>query len=265
MNLLRPRFLIPLVICVLHPSSAFAGPFLDAETAYTRGDYETAYRQFKPLAEHGYGGAQYMLGVIYANGKGVTQDYSEAAKWYRKAAGQGVAHAQYDLGNMYYHGQGVPQDYVLAYMWWDVAASRYSDKEHQDQMEESIRKRNLVASKMTQAQINRAHRLARNWIEKNSSVAIFNQSLKSLLNKFLPQNSPHLFIFLIFLFFFVIFIVLDAVFSSLQFRCPYCNKLPLRNRVSRYGGACHSCGRALPDNWWNRREELRNKPWPPPN
>lgn len=265
MTLFLLRLMFPVILLVLLPLLVFAGPFLDGDAAYIRGDYETAYRLFKPLAEQGYGGAQYKLGVMYANGKGVTQDYTEAAKWYRKAAEQGVAHAQYDLGNMYYYGQGVQQDYVLAHMWWEVAASRYSEEPPTDQREESIRKRDLVASRMTPAQIDKAQRLAQKWIEKNSSEAIFNLRLKSLLNKFLPKNSPHFFIFLIFLFFFVIFIVFEAVFSSLRFRCPYCNKLPLRNRGSRYARACHSCGRALPDNWWNRREELRNKPWPPPD
>ena len=38
--------------------------------------------------------AQYNLGGMYANGKGVTQDYKEAIKWYRLAADQGNADAK---------------------------------------------------------------------------------------------------------------------------------------------------------------------------
>ena len=60
-----------------------------AENAYNRGDYETALKKFLPLAEQGNASAQYNLGVMYANGRGVPQDYAEAMKWYRLAAEQG--------------------------------------------------------------------------------------------------------------------------------------------------------------------------------
>lgn len=208
MRLFRLRLLFPVILWVLLPLSAFAGPFLDGEAAYERGDYETAYRLFKPLAEQGYGGAQYMLGVIYANGKGVTQDYTEAANWYRKAAEQGVPYAQYALGDMYYQGQGVQQDYVLAHMWWDVAASRYPKELPTDQREESIRKRDLVASKMTPAQIDKAQRLAQKWIEKNSPEGFFSQYLGEVLKKLRSRIGPYLFIFLLFSFFYLFFILL---------------------------------------------------------
>ena len=42
--------------------------------AYMRGDYETALKEFRPLAEQGYATAQYHLGNMYKNGKSVTQD-----------------------------------------------------------------------------------------------------------------------------------------------------------------------------------------------
>ena len=41
------------------------------------------------------------------NGYGVPQDYAEAVKWYRLAAEQGYARAQYNLGVMYDNGRGV--------------------------------------------------------------------------------------------------------------------------------------------------------------
>ena len=49
-------------------------------------------------------------------------------KWYRLAAEQGNARAQYNLGAMYDNGKGVPQDYVRARMWYNIVAS-YGDKE----------------------------------------------------------------------------------------------------------------------------------------
>ncbi len=90
---------------------AWAG-FDEAEAAYELGDYETAIRELRPLAEQGHAKAQVMLGGMYASGKGVPQDYAEWVKWYRKAAEQGHAKAQNKLGLMYKDGQGVSQDYV---------------------------------------------------------------------------------------------------------------------------------------------------------
>jgi len=54
----------------------------------------------------------------------VLQDYAEAVRWYRKAADQGYAIAQYDLGNMYDQGKGVPQNYGEARRWYRKAADQ---------------------------------------------------------------------------------------------------------------------------------------------
>jgi hypothetical protein len=110
--------------------SAFArdewlsGPFEDVDAAYKRGDYTTALRLFRPLADQGVAAAQSNLGLMYDKGQGVPQDYAEAMKWYRKAAEQGFAVAQSNLGLMYYKGQGVPQDYAEAMKWYRKAADQ---------------------------------------------------------------------------------------------------------------------------------------------
>ena len=46
-------------------------------------DDASDFRQTLQLAEQGYAYAQYNLGVMYENGRGVRQDYAEAVKWYR--------------------------------------------------------------------------------------------------------------------------------------------------------------------------------------
>ena len=46
--------------------------------AAQRGDYATALKEFKPLAEQGDAIAQHNLGVMYGRGQGVTQDYKTA-------------------------------------------------------------------------------------------------------------------------------------------------------------------------------------------
>ena len=89
----------------------------------------TAIADFKSellLANQGDATAQYNLGLMYANGQGVTQSYTEAVKWYRLAADQGFAQAQFNLGNMYANGRGVAKDYVEAERWWRLVADQES-------------------------------------------------------------------------------------------------------------------------------------------
>ena len=103
---------------------AFADQFEDSIAAYDRGDYATAVRLLRPLAEQGNAQAQNGLGAMYYNGKGVAQDFKEAVKWYRLAAVQGYASAQLNLGAMYYEGQGVVENFIRAYMWLSIAAAK---------------------------------------------------------------------------------------------------------------------------------------------
>ena len=57
--------------------------------AYLAGDYATALREWRPLAEAGDAWPQALLGGMYLLGEGVPQDDAEAVKWYRLTAEQG--------------------------------------------------------------------------------------------------------------------------------------------------------------------------------
>ena len=103
---------------------ACSNRYEDASAAYERGDYATAFRLMKPLAEQGYAKAQYNLGVMYHKGEGVPADHAEAVKWYRRAAEQGIADAHYNLGVMYHKGEGVPADHAEAVKWFRKAAEQ---------------------------------------------------------------------------------------------------------------------------------------------
>ncbi len=81
----------------------------------------------------------------------------------RPLAEQGDADAQFNLGVMYDNGQGVPQDYAQAHMWLNLAASRYPPGENRDK---AVKKRDIVAERMTPAQIAEAQKLAREWKPK---------------------------------------------------------------------------------------------------
>ncbi len=131
--------------------------------AYRRGDYATALSEWRPLAEQGHAKAQNNLGLMYRNGEGVPQDDAEAVGWWRKAAEQGYATAQHNLGVMYGKGLGVPQDEAQAYMWFKLSSSTFPPGEDRDQ---SVKNRDIVAGRMTPAQIAEAQKLAREWTPK---------------------------------------------------------------------------------------------------
>jgi uncharacterized protein len=94
--------------------------------AYDSGDYATALREFRPLAEEGDVGAQLNLGLMYARGEGVTQDYKAAVMWLTRAAEQGDIAGQFILGAIYMTGEGVTQDYKAAVKWLTLAAKQGS-------------------------------------------------------------------------------------------------------------------------------------------
>ena len=117
------------------------------------GDFQTALKEWKPLADQGHAGAQYNLGLMYANGYGVPEDDAEAVRWYRLAADQGHAGAQHRLGLMYYNGEGVLRDNVTAHMWFNIAGANGA--------EDGRDNREIIERKMTPADISEAQKRAR--------------------------------------------------------------------------------------------------------
>ena len=116
------RLLMLIVVLLVSGAAvpAVAGPLEDGLEAYEKGDYATALRLWRPLAE------------------------------------QGNADAQSNLGTMYYKGQGLTQDYVQAHMWFSLSAAQDGDTNNRD----------IIAAKMTPAQIAEAQKLAREWKPK---------------------------------------------------------------------------------------------------
>ncbi len=153
------RTAIGLVLALLLTLPATAQDHQKGVAAYKRGDYATALKEWRPLAERGHANAQDNLGLMYTKGLGVPQDYAAAVKWYRKAAEQGHAGAQMRLGVMYIEGIGVPKDDILAYMWLNHSAA------NGDKFPASIR--DGVARRLTRAQIAEAKKLTREWQAKH--------------------------------------------------------------------------------------------------
>ena len=76
------------------------------------------------LAENGDRDAQFNLGRIYLQGKGIRQDYQAARKWFMRAALNQDAGAQYNLGNIYKAGMGIQQDCKQALFWYKKASGK---------------------------------------------------------------------------------------------------------------------------------------------
>lgn len=182
------------VLMLLVSSPVMTADFDKGWAADKRGDYATALKEWRPLANQGNAEAQAHLGFLYEHGRGVPQNYTAAAKWYRKAANQGIATAQsnlammyragrgvtqdyaaaakwdrkaanqgnataqYNLGLSYIHGYGVPQDYVQAHKWSNLAAATG--------LKIAAKNRDIIAKKMTPAQVAEAQKLAREWFAK---------------------------------------------------------------------------------------------------
>jgi TPR repeat protein len=188
------RFPIALVLSIVFLAEPAWADYRAGMDAYLRGDYATALREWRPLAEQGDADAQYNLGVMYDKGPGVPQDYVQARQWYEQAAAQGDANAQSNLGVMYEKGRGVSQDYVQARQWYEKAAAqgdanalynlgllyRYGYGVPQDFVQahkwcnlagangnkDAATLRDALAILMTPAQVDEARKLAREWQPK---------------------------------------------------------------------------------------------------
>jgi len=181
---------------VTKPASAFDA----VQAAYQKGDYETALRLGRPLADEGDARAQSILGLMHYRGRGVPKDAGEAVTWFRQAADQGDTAAQFYLGVMYSEGQGVPQNYAeaakwyrlaaergdapaqynlalflakgevgaadnaSAYFWFNLAAARFPNGD--PRRRDAAAQRDLMASKMTPGELAAAQRWAREWKPK---------------------------------------------------------------------------------------------------
>jgi TPR repeat protein len=107
--------------------TVWAGDLDKRWKAYESGDYATALKEWRPLAEQGNAEGQFWLGHMYSFGLGVTQDKAEAFKWSHKAAeggGGGDERAQFWLGKLYQNGDGVIRNGTKAVKWFRKAAEQ---------------------------------------------------------------------------------------------------------------------------------------------
>ncbi len=193
---LRTEIWIAACVVALAVGPVAAGPLEDGMAAYHDQEYAKAAELWRPLAESGNAAAQYSLGTLYAEGKGVAQNdataftwfqkaaeqgnataqfnvgasyasgigvaksYAEAAKWFRRAADQGMPFAQLNLGLLYAAGNGVPQDNVESLKWLELALGGLPAGESAMDVAHAIQD---VAGKMNRDQIDEARSREADW------------------------------------------------------------------------------------------------------
>lgn len=119
---------ITLAILLFLPlSSLHADQFITlakAINALENKEWDVAHMHLVPLAEAGNSEAQFRLGNLYRNGRGVDKDFSKAVSWYRKAAISEHDRAQNYLAINLELGRGVTQDLKEAAIWYQRAAKQ---------------------------------------------------------------------------------------------------------------------------------------------
>ncbi len=138
MNTLHPFRSIALLACLQVATSAWAG-FDEGLSAYTSGDFDTAFREFTVMAQKDDTESKYMLGMLYEEGQGVAKDDVQAAYWYARAAEKGFVDAYFALGQLFVHRKGDRQDRMAAHHWFSLA------KEYGHRLADQEMQRNLAA------------------------------------------------------------------------------------------------------------------------
>ncbi|HTO79220.1 MAG TPA: toll/interleukin-1 receptor domain-containing protein [Methylocystis sp.] len=122
------------------------------DRAFVSHKYGDAMEWYRKSADRGLADAQYNIGELYEDGRGVAKDIDEARVWYQKSADQGYGPAktalarlqaqpnpspppapapqeqsltpaqENDMGNRYLYGSGLDQDYAKAMEWYRKAA-----------------------------------------------------------------------------------------------------------------------------------------------
>lgn len=164
-------------------NEAAAGETINkAFAAHCRGDYATALRLLRPLAEQGNANAQYNLGNMYMDGLGVPQNDAEAVKWFRRAADQGFVDAQSNLGAMYIDGKGVRQNHAEALRWLRLAADQ-GDAEAQSNLGNMY-----IKGAAVQQSIEEAMKWYRRAADQGRAIAQFNVGFGYASGQGVPQD-----------------------------------------------------------------------------
>jgi len=83
-------------ICARSPSIHSCRRTLN-EKKFSKNDMQTAVSWYRKAAKQTYAPAQYRLGTMYDDGRGVAKNHDKAREWYQLAADQGMVEARFKL------------------------------------------------------------------------------------------------------------------------------------------------------------------------
>ena len=118
-----------------------------------------AAKWFQLAADKGDADAMNMLGVMYAQGLGVTRDRPNAIKVFEQSAYLGCSTAMVNLGILYAAGKGVKHDNSLAYAWLIAALAFGVRSEERDATVYTL---GMTAARLGPNQLAQARQQARN-------------------------------------------------------------------------------------------------------
>ena len=110
---------------------SWAADFNKGVEAYQNGNYEVAFDEWAALAEDDDPMSQYGLGILYREGKGVSQDFDEAFNWFELSADGNTfvkAEAVINGNSVEVSAQEVPDPKFVRMGWYDTAIPTLQDK-----------------------------------------------------------------------------------------------------------------------------------------
>ncbi|MBP2226862.1 TPR repeat protein [Azospirillum agricola] len=105
-----------------HPWAQYRLGQMLADGRGVTADRRRSLELMEAAAAQGHPLAAHHLGLLAQGGKGVPADAATAARWFAVAAEGGVADAQYNLGLLLHRGQGVERDLYQGLQWMRRAA-----------------------------------------------------------------------------------------------------------------------------------------------
>ena len=106
------------------PGARFEADFAKGTAAYDAGDFATARRYWKPLADNYDLAALRNMGHLYSLGLGVETSPQKALSYYQRAADLGFAPAQFNLAMMYLKSDGIAYDGEQGRKWLALSAAQ---------------------------------------------------------------------------------------------------------------------------------------------
>lgn len=125
-----------------------------------RRDYTAAFNYFKNAAGRGYGPAQEKLGYFFQSGLGTKRNAEKSAYWYLAAAENGEEVAQERVSSAFSAGKGVARDNVQAYKWLSLANRAKPSELNRIFLQD-------LARSMSSSEIKVARKAVHNWLEKH--------------------------------------------------------------------------------------------------